>query len=231
MSVAAQTPTGELSIFSFANLEMTDTNPTDDNMIGGNLDWTSDIENMLAKWCDQAKCFEWMHNQAFSIFDYRARVIVITSNVLTAIGGISNVIVGGSSPDGFNWSIVFGSMSIVISIANMLQEKLAYNTRAAKHEQYSIQWGVIRRKIEEEIMIPPNSRKDCKTFLKYLRQDINLVSMDGNAMIPEFIKERCAEKFKSVPDFDIPDICGHVEHTKVYVRSESAMNRPLLTDQ
>lgn len=182
------------------------------------LDWTSEIDTMLAKWCDQAKCFEWMHSQAFSIFDFRARLIVITSNILTAVGGISNVIVGGQSPDGFNWSIVFGSMSIVISIANMLQEKLAYASRAASHEHFSTQWGTIHRKIEEEVLIPPTSRKDCRTFLKYIRQDINKVSMDGNAKIPDFIKDLCAKKFAKVPDFDIPDICGHVEHTKVYIK-------------
>jgi len=196
------------------------------------LDWTSDIDRMLASWCDQAKCFEWMHSQTFSIFDFRARVIVITSNILTAVGGISNVIVGGQSPDGFNWSIVFGSMSIVISIANMLQEKLAYASRASAHEHYATQWGTIHRKIEEEILIPPSSRKDCRTFLKYLRQDINQVSIDGNAKIPVFIKELCNKKFGNVPDFDIPDICGHVEHTRVYVKpSDDTINKALLDGQ
>jgi len=204
------------------------TEGADDGTANG-LDWTSDIDNMLARWCDQAKCFEWMHGQAFSIFDYRARLIVITSNILTAVGGISNVIVGGQSPNGFNWSIVFGSMSIVISIANMLQEKLAYASRAAAHEHFSTQWGTIHRKIEEEILIPPASRKDCRTFLKYIRQDINQASMDGNAKIPDFIKELCAKKFQNVPEFDIPDICGQVEHTKVYVKpSDDTAKQPLL---
>jgi hypothetical protein len=52
--------------------------------------------------------------------------------------------------------------------------------------------------------------------LKYLRQDINQVSVAGNAKIPEFIRDECYKKFSQIPDFDLPDICGQIEHTKVY---------------
>ena len=200
-----------------------------DDVAAAGLDWTSDIDSMLARWCDQAKCFEWMHSHAFSIFDYRSRIIGITTNILTAVSGISNVIIGRENPEGFSWSSLFGSMSIIISIANMLQEKLAYASRATSHEHFSIHWGTIRRKIEEEILLPPASRKDCRTFLKYIRQDINQVSNDGNAKIPQFIKELCKKKFEHVPNFDIPDICGQLEHTRIYMKPlVETLRRPLL---
>jgi len=171
---------------------------------------------MLAKWCDQAKAFEWMHTEAYSFFDTRARIIAIISNIFTAVSGLTNVIAGGSTVNGFQLAWVFGSFSIVVSITNMLQEKLAYNTRATEHRQYSIMWGTVRRKIEEEIGIPPEARKECKTFMKYLRQDINQVSMDGNAKIPENIKQNCYDKFSKITNFTLPDICGELEHTQVY---------------
>lgn len=119
---------------------------------------------------------------------------------------------------------VFGSMSIAISITNMLQDKLGYVTRAANHDHLYQVWGIIRRKIEEEIGIPPSSRKDCRTFLKYIRLDINQASMDGNTMIPKSLRDQCYEKFKTIADFDIPDICGQVEHTQIYVAAEDASN-------
>ena len=184
--------------------------------IPGKIAWTASIERMIVRWCDQAKCFEWMHTEAYSHYDARARSIMIASNVLTAVAGLSNVIAGGTIIDGFQLAWVFGSLSIIVSITNMLQEKLAYTTRATEHRQYSIQWGTIRRKIDEELSIPPDSRKDCGTFLKYLRQDINQVSMDGNTKLPEFIRDACFEKFSKIPEFDIPDICGQMEHTQVY---------------
>jgi len=89
-------------------------------------------------------------------------------------------------------------------------------TRATEHNQYSVQWGTIRRKIEEELSIPPESRGACCTFLKYLRQDINKVSVDGNTKIPEFIRNLCYKKFNTIQNFDIPDICGDMEHTQAY---------------
>jgi len=180
------------------------------------LAWTPSIEKLLVKWCDEAKCFEWMHIEAFSYYDTRSRTLMITSNLLTALAGLSNVIAGGATVDGFQLAWVFGSLSILVSITNMLQEKLAYLTKAADHKQYSIQWGTIRRKIEEELSIPPESRASCETFLKYIRQDINKVSVDGNTMIPEFIRDDCYKKFNSIQNFDIPDICGDMEHTAVY---------------
>jgi hypothetical protein len=182
------------------------------------VQWIPSIDIMLAKWCDQAKCFEWMHTEAFTRYDKRARKMAIVSNVLTAVSGLSNVIAGGEQVGAFKLAWIFGTVSIAITITNMLQEKLAYLTKATSHSHYAVQWGAVRRKIEEELSIPPESRKDCGTFLKYIRQDINRVSMDGNTMIPETIKTACFEKFNTVPEFDIPDICGHVEHTKVYMR-------------
>lgn len=188
--------------------------------------WTKSIELMLARWCDQAKCFEWMHTESFSMYDKKSRIMMIASNILTAVSGLSNVIAGGSTVNGVSLAYVFGSLSITVSITNMLQEKLAYGTSAIEHRQFATMWGIIRRKIEEEVSIPPESRKECGTFLKFLRQDINKVSMDGSAKIPEYIRDTCYEKFSKIPNFDIPDICGQMEHTKIYVKDDEA---PLLS--
>jgi hypothetical protein len=186
------------------------------------LAWSPSVERMLIRWADQAKCFVWMHTETFSYYDTHARRIIIASNLLTALGGLSNVIAGGTTVNGFQLAWVFGSLSILVSITNMLQEKLGYITKAAEHKQYSAQWGTIQRKIDEELSIPPESRKDCGTFLKYLRQDINQVSINGNAAIPEFIRTLCFNKFSKISDFDIPDICGHIEHTQGYLQVTSA---------
>ena len=181
---------------------------------------------MLAKWCDEAKCFEWMHIQAYSYFDKRARIISISSAVLTALSGFANVILGASTLNGFQFSWVFGGLSIIVSIIGILQDKLAYNRLSSEHRQFSSQWSIIRRKIEEELSIPPESRRECVTFLKYIRQDINQVSVDGNAQLPERIRVACFEMFKHVKDFDIPDICGDMEHTCVFERRAAENNTP-----
>lgn len=197
---------------------MGDAHGSEDSSVIVKQDWNPGVEKMLASWCDESKCFEWMHTEAYSFFDKRSRILTIASNVLTAFSGISNIMAGGTTINGFQLSWVFGSLSIVISITNMLQEKLGYLTKSVEHNHYATQWGAIRRKIEEQLSIPPESRKDCATFLKYLRVDINQVSVDGNSMIPERIRDECHEKFGKIQDFDLPDICGKVEHTRIYVK-------------
>jgi hypothetical protein len=200
---------------------MAESSSNDDSSVIIKQEWNHGVEIMLAGWCDEAKCFEWMHTEAYAFFDKRARALAVATNVLIAVSGVSNIMAGGVQINGFQLAWIFGSLSVLISIANMLQEKLAYLAKSIQHNLYGTQWGVIRRKIEEQLSIPPEARKECGSFMKYLRADINQVSVDGNSMIPEFIRLACNAKFGSIPNFDVPDICGKMEHTRIYVRPAS----------
>ena len=71
-----------------------------EDLTSGDLSWNPAIDSMLAKWCDQAKCFEWMHTTTYSEYDRKSRIIMIASNVLTAVSGLSNVLTGGVVIDG-----------------------------------------------------------------------------------------------------------------------------------
>ena len=183
------------------------------------VQWNSSIEALLSDWCDQAKCFSWMHNETYAYCDHRAKFLMIASNVTAAIAGLSNVIAGSTTVNGFQLSWVFGSLSIIVSITNMLQEKLGYMATATECKHHATSWETIRIKLEEQLALPPAGRKDCGTFLKYIRQDINQVSMDGNSKIPEFIRNSCFKKFSAIRNFKLPDICGDLEHTRIYVKT------------
>jgi hypothetical protein len=97
---------------------MADAQNSDSSSITIRQDWNPGVEAMLAGWCDEAKCFEWMHTETYSFFDQRARALTITSNVLTALSGISNIMAGGSTINGFQLSWIFGTIAIIISITN-----------------------------------------------------------------------------------------------------------------
>jgi hypothetical protein len=193
------------------------------------LTWDASIESMLAKWCDEAKCFEWMHTEACGSYDSHAKCLTITSNIISAIAGLLNVIAGNQIVNGFQLVWAFGSLSILISILNMIQEKMAYVSLASDFRAYSMTWGIIRRKIEEELAIPTASRKSCGTFLQSIRQDINQASLAGNSKLPQTIRDRCYEKFKSLPNFEIPEICGNMYHTTPYALLDSVHTVPPLS--
>ena len=188
--------------------------------------WSGDIDRLLAKWCDHAKCYEWMHAEAFSAYERRARTFMISINCLTAVSGLSNVIAGGVTVGSFQFSWLFGGISLFVSTLNILQDKLGYAAKATLHERLASDWADIRSKIEEVLSIPHAGRKDCKTVMKYIRNDIALAQKA--AMIPEEIRDACLEKFRAIKNFDIPDICGQVEHTETYAAAVAPLSSPLL---
>ena len=198
--------------------------PEDDQVSSAPFDWSPQIDALMASWCDKAKCFEWMHTEAYSLFDRKSKGFMITVNCLTAVAGLSNVIAGGFSTNGFQLAWVFGGISIAASTLNMLQDKLGYMASSHLHLKMASDWGSIKAKLEEVIHIPYSGRKDCKTFLRYIKDDIGKASADGNSMIPEHIRKACYEKFSKIPDFDIPDICGQMEHTQIFVKVNPALN-------
>ena len=187
------------------------------------LSWDTSIEAMLSKWCDEAKCFEWMHTEACTSYDSHSKCLTISSNIISAIAGLLNVIAGNQVVNGFQFIWVFGSLSIVISILNMIQEKMAYASLASDFRAFSMTWGIIRRKIEEELALPVNSRKSCGTFLQSIRQDINQASLAGNSKLPPDIRDKCYAKFKTVPGFEIPEICGNLYHTTAYALTDTSL--------
>jgi hypothetical protein len=195
-----------------------------ESVVVNTLNWSPTIDNMLATWCDNAKAFEWMHTQAFSLFDKRSRSFMISVNCLTAISGLSNVIAGGYNVNGFQLAWIFGGLSIAVSTLNILQDKLGYVALTNSHMKLASDWSSIKGRIEEVITIPYSGRRDCKTFLKYIRDDIVKSTSHGNTMIPDHIRKECYEKFKDIQDFDLPDICGKMEHTKIYVSEPLIVN-------
>ena len=198
----------------------------------GSVTWDPNIDLLLAGWCDNAKCFEWMHTEAHSIFESRARQYMIIMNSLTAVAGLSNIIAGGTQIGTFQVSWIFGGLSILVSTLNIIQDKLGYQQASALHQKSANEWATIRAKITEVLTIPYAGRKDCKTFLRYIKADIQAATLEGNSSIPKEIRVACYNRFKSIPEFEIPEICGQMEHTRVFIKDHSIIEAsvPLLED-
>jgi len=188
------------------------------------LVWDSTIDNLLSKWCDQGKCYSWMHAESFEINNSKARKFMLVINILSALAGVSNIIAGETNINGFQLSWLFGAVSIGVSTLTMLQDKLGYPTRAEIHKRIQSKWAMIINKIEEVVILPYGSRSDCKVFLKMIKSEINHASAE-NSLISQHIRNRCYEKFKDIPNFDIPDICGQLEHTEIYINNFNSIRK------
>lgn len=183
------------------------------------LNWNHSIDTLLSKWSDHAKCFYWMHTESFDLNYRRARLFMIIIYFLTTVSGFSNIITGSYTVNGFQIAWVFGGITIFISFLQVLQDKLGYQHMADTHRKAAGMWFNVQNKIEEIITLPYVSRVDCKTFMKYIKGEINQAMQEKNFMIPKQIRDACYSKFNTIPEFDIPDICGQIEHTKVYINA------------
>ena len=157
---------------------------------------------------------------------------MIIMNSLTAVAGLSNIIAGGTQIGTFQVSWIFGGLSILVSTLNIIQDKLGYQQASALHQKSANEWATIRAKITEVLTIPYAGRKDCKTFLRYIKADIQAATLEGNSSIPKEIRVACYNRFKSIPEFEIPEICGQMEHTRVFIKDTSIIEAsvPLLED-
>jgi len=194
------------------------------------LRWNRVEEEMLANWCDQSKCFNWMNTEAYSRYSIRSTVMTITTNTIISMSGVANLIIGGGMIpiDQNKISIIFGCVSIGVGIINMIQDKLNWNILANNFKQSAGRWSCITRKIQEVLAIPRSCRGDCGAFLKHIKQDISDAS-DTNSMIPKDIRDMCNKNFGHIKDFDVPDICGQLEHTTCYTHiSIRESSTPLL---
>jgi len=218
MATTPAAPTAPVVLTASANApRIAPASILDDDGSGNQPDfqWNSAIDTMLADWCDQSKCFAWMHTQSFQRYNTRAMIMSIGTNTFISLSGVANLILGQTT-DSVTASMIFGCISIFIGVANMIQEKFAFSALANDFKRSAQEWGLVTRKIEEQLVIPYSGRKDCATFLKYIKQDINSIA-DTNTLIPEDIRLACANKFGVIKNFDVPDICGQLEHTSVYV--------------
>jgi hypothetical protein len=99
------------------------------------IHWTPELDLLLAKWCDQSKCFEWMHNESYRLCDIRSKRFIISINCLTAVSGVTNVIAGTYTLNGFQLAWIFGGLSILVSTLNILQDKLGFSQQGILHKK------------------------------------------------------------------------------------------------
>jgi hypothetical protein len=189
-------------------------------IVNKRMEWSTQVESLLASWCDHAKCFVWMHSQAHDEAEKAVHKYLWVFHSLSTIAGLSNVITGDISIGSFKVAWIFGGLTIILTSLSLLQEKLGFNEKMLNHRKLALQALVIKMKLEEILSIPREARGDCKSFIRYIKGDINQSFVEKNAAIPRHIRDACLTEFSKISQFDIPDVCGQVEHTTVYVATE-----------
>lgn len=181
-------------------------------------DWEPGIVMLLENWTDNAKCYEWMHETAQSRFSIVNTVVMTVTGILTTAAGLSNTVVSAMADrSGFSASWIFGIMSVAQSFFMVAINEIGFKRRAEQHGNYANQWRALKFQLESELKRPVASRADCSSFVNIVRKRMEQISGESDNLIPISIRTACAKKFSTIADFDVPEICGDMEHTQAYV--------------
>jgi hypothetical protein len=175
--------------------------------------WTTRIEEQIATLGDEAKCFVWMHSEAQAQNSRIDRIFVNTVIVCNTVIGVLSLLADGAS-----WGSpqLLGVGSIFLSMLGAFQSKWDYAEKANKHKNLAAQWTQLETKITRELSLEVQLRKHSNEFVQMIFEDAMKLEADGNYLLPESIRTKCFEKYKNVPNFKTPTICGFVEHTRNY---------------
>lgn len=180
-------------------------------------DWEPGIVALLENWTDNAKCYEWMHETAQARYSLVNTVVMTVTGVASAAAGLSNTVVSAmADKSGFSASWIFGIMSVAQSFFMVFINEVGFKRRAERHGHYANEWRGLKFQLESELKRPVGARADCSSFVNIVRKRMEQISSESDNMIPMTIRAACAKKFSAIEGFDVPEICGDMEHTQAY---------------
>jgi hypothetical protein len=181
--------------------------------------WTKPQEELMAAWADIAACYRWMHDKAEKRFSHLNMSMSIPIIILSTLTGTANFgidsIVGDNPQHKKYASFAIGSVSLIAGVLGTLGNFLRFAQFQESHRVSSVSWGKFQRLVAVELALHPNDRADCMDFLKLCRAELDRL-IEQSPAIPPSIVHAFEKKFGKMEDIEKPEICGDIDHTKVY---------------
>jgi hypothetical protein len=191
--------------------------------------WSKEQETLMAEWSDLAMCYRWLHDKSEKHYHSKNLWISLPVIILTTLGGTANFgIQSIFSTDSAKQmaSFAIGAVSLFAGILTTVGNYLRYAQLEEAHRVGSIAWGKFQRLIAVELALNPDDRMDSLDFLKICRADLDRL-IEQSPPVPEETIKLFEMSFGSVPDLKKPDICGALEHTRVFESSQSRLKQVL----
>jgi len=188
--------------------------------------WSEEQEKLLAKWCDYAACYRWLHDRSekkFSVYNNSITIPVIILSTITGTASVGLTGLVGDIPNGEKYGqITIGIVALFTGILTTLGNFFRYAQNSEAHRVSAVSWGKFNRLIAVELAQKPDDRLDSLDFLGICRQDLDRL-IEQSPQIPDSIILSFEKEFEHEQDLHRPDICNNIEHTTVYNNSKSRM--------
>jgi len=189
--------------------------------------WTTEQERLMSEWSDIAMCYRWLHDHSEKIYHSKTLWINIPVIVLSTLGGTANFGIQSIFSDDASKqlaSFAIGGVSLLAGLLTTINNYLRYPQLEESNRVASIAWGKFQRLIAVELSLHPDERMDSMDFLKVCRSDLDRLIEQSPPIPPPAI--RLFEfRFGSIKELKKPDICGALEHTRVYESSETRLKQ------
>ena len=189
--------------------------------------WTKEQERLMSEWSDIAMCYRWLHDHSEKIYHGKTLWINIPVIVLSTLGGTANFGIQSIFSDDASKqlaSFAIGGVSLLAGLLTTINNYLRYPQLEESNRVASIAWGKFQRLIAVELSLHPDERMDSMDFLKVCRSDLDRLIEQSPPIPPQAI--RLFEfRFGSIKELKKPDICGSLEHTRVYESSETRLKQ------
>jgi len=181
----------------------------------------------MSEWSDIAMCYRWIHDKSEKIYHSKSLWINLPVIILTTLGGTANFGIQSVFSDNASKqyaSFAIGGISLFAGLLTTIGNYLRYAQLEESHRVASIAWGKFQRLIAVELALNPNERMDSLDFLKICRADLDRL-IEQSPPIPQDAIGLFEERFSTISNLKKPDICGELQHTRVFESSETRLKQ------
>jgi hypothetical protein len=189
--------------------------------------WSKEQERLMAEWSDLAMCYRWLHDKSEKFYHSKTLWINLPVIILSTLGGTANFGIQSLFTDDMTKkyaSFAIGGISLFAGLLTTIGNYLRYAQLEESHRVASIAWGKFQRLIAVELALKPDDRMDSLDFLKICRSDLDRL-IEQSPPIPQESITLFESEFGSIKDLKKPDICGALEHTRVFESSETRLKQ------
>lgn len=191
--------------------------------------WTKELETLIADWADKAACYRWMHEKTSVIFAGRDRYFNIPVIILSGVTAGANFALGSifepEDVQNKKWAqLGLGGASLVTGIIQTMMNFYRYAQLSEAHRVAGVSWGKFNRLLCIEMNLHPDERMEAFNFLKMFRTELDRL-IEQSPSIPEKVIKNFNSIFKNTADVVKPEITGILNHTRVFIDTNSRLKR------